>query len=271
MTDDLQLFSETVWEYYRTNSRELLWRTPESDGIFDPYKIMVSEIMLQQTQVSRVTTKYMEFLDRFPTVVTLAASSFSDVLLVWSGLGYNRRAKFLLAAAQAIMNEYDGMFPRSAKELETLPGIGKNTAAAIRVYAFNYPDVFIETNIRSVYIHHFFKDREKVTDKELLPIIEASIDRDNPREWYWALMDYGTYIKATHGNASRSSANYKKQSVFEGSRRQLRARILRSLLEGPKQLDYFLENYDDERLDSVLEDLERESLIVRINKRFTLA
>jgi len=269
--NDLELFKETVWGYYHAHGRDLPWRVPEPNGDFDPYKVMVSEVMLQQTQVNRVKTKYNEFLVRFPSVAALARSSFSEVLQVWTGLGYNRRAKFLLGAAVAVVTEHNGVFPTSAKELESLPGIGKNTAAAIRVYAFNKPDVFIETNIRTVFIHHFFAGKEAVGDKELLPLIEATVDQENPREWYWALMDYGTFIKASVGNVGRVSAHYKKQSKFEGSRRQLRARILRSLLDGPKQLDYFLLTYQDERLDSVLSDLAGEGLIIRVNKRFTLA
>ncbi len=270
MKQDLKLFSETVWDYYRTSGRELPWRMPEPDGSFDPYKIMVSEVMLQQTQVARVSVKYQEFLGLFPDISALAAVSFADVMAVWSGLGYNRRAKFLLSAAQEITARFNGVFPEDEKDLQSLPGIGKNTAAAIRAYAFNKPDVFIETNIRTVFIHHFFPDQDHVDDKQLLPYIAQTIDLENPREWYWALMDYGTFIKSTKGNASRSSAHYRKQSVFEGSRRQLRAAVIRSLLSEPKALDNLREIFDDKRLDEVVDQLVKEQLVVLINKRFTL-
>ncbi len=270
MNQDIQLFTETVWNHYAHSARDLPWRRPEADDRFDPYKIMVSEMMLQQTQVSRVIPKYQQFLEVFPDVSSLAAATFGDVLRVWTGLGYNRRAKFLHQAAQEIQERFDGAVPSDIVLLESLPGIGKNTAAAIRVYAFNEPEVFIETNIRTVFIHHFFAGTNEVHDKDLLPLITESLDRDNPREWYWALMDYGTFLKTTEGNVSRRSTTYKKQSTFEGSRRQLRAWILRQLLEGPKTLDELAAENNDTRLQEVLSALESEKLITMSNKRFTL-
>lgn len=271
MDEQLNVFKETVWDYYSRNGRnDLPWRQPEADGTFDPYKIMVSEIMLQQTQVSRVIEKYQEFLKVFPDVATLAGASFADVLKVWSGLGYNRRAKFLLMSAQKVIADYNGIFPRDAKTLVTLPGIGSNTASAICVYSFNEPHAFIETNIRSVYIYHFFEGQEAVHDKELLEVVTKTADKEHPREWYWALMDYGSYLKKTIGNHARSSKHYVKQSKFEGSRRQLRARVLKALLDTHLTKEELMKNTDDNRLTGVLEDLQKEALVIYDNGYYRL-
>jgi A/G-specific adenine glycosylase len=250
-------FQEIVWEYYREQGRDLPWRHSEPDGSFDPYKIMVSEIMLQQTQAARVIPKYQEFLTLFPTVQSLAAASLADVLKAWSGLGYNRRAKFLWQAAGQIKNT----FPDTLDDLVALPGVGVNTAGAILAYSFNQPVVFIETNIRSVYIHHFFEDRMDVHDTEILPIVKVTLDKEHPREWYWALMDYGVYIKNTVGNTSRNSKHYTKQSTFAGSRRQIRGQIIRLLSERPVSDEEIRNIISDIRLDEVLNDLTKEQLI----------
>lgn len=264
-------FQEQVWDYYAHHGRnDLPWRQPEPDGSFDPYKIMVSEIMLQQTQVSRVVTKYQEYLAAFPDISTLAAASFGDVLKVWSGLGYNRRAKFLLEAAKDVNERNSGRMPDTVDELVALPGIGPNTAAAILVYAFNQPQVFIETNIRSVFIHHFFAHKDAVSDKELLPYIEQALDRETPREWYWALMDYGSYLKSITPNPSRRSKHHVTQSAFEGSARQLRAKLLRSLLIGAKSHQQIVLEMNDDRIGAVLMALEKEGLIEVKNKHYYL-
>jgi A/G-specific adenine glycosylase len=218
---------------------------------------MVSEIMLQQTQAARVIPKYQEFLTLFPTVQSLAAASLADVLKAWSGLGYNRRAKFLWQAAGQIKNT----FPDTLDDLVALPGVGVNTAGAILAYSFNQPVVFIETNIRSVYIHHFFEDRMDVHDTEILPIVKVTLDKEHPREWYWALMDYGVYIKNTVGNTSRNSKHYTKQSTFAGSRRQIRGQIIKLLSERPVSDEEIRNIISDTRLDEVLNDLTKEQLI----------
>jgi A/G-specific adenine glycosylase len=251
------VFQQTVWNYYHEHGRDLPWRHSEPDGSFDPYKIMISEIMLQQTQAARVVPKYHEFISLFPTVQELAQAPLADVLKAWSGLGYNRRAKFLWQATQQIKD----VFPGSLEELVALPGIGVNTAGAILAYGFNKPVVFIETNIRTVYIHHFFADHVEVHDKEIMPLVEATLDQESPREWYWALMDYGTFIKSTIGNASRSSRHYAKQSTFAGSKRQIRGQVIRLLTSGPQSVDSLRQNIPDERLGKVLDTLIKEQLI----------
>lgn len=262
MTSGTADFLETLWEYYASHGRhDLPWRQPEADGLFDPYKIMVSELMLQQTQVQRVIPKFHEFLMKFPTVQSLAAVQLADVLVMWSGLGYNRWAKFLWQAAQMVVKDYNGVFPQTIEALTKLPGVGKNTAGAIAAYAFNKPVAFIETNVRTVYIHHFFQDETDVPDTDIMALVETTLDREQAREFYWAIMDYGSHLKRTVGNLSRHSKTYAKQSAFAGSRRQVRGAVLRGLAQGGKALPELVELIDDERLESVLNDLVSEELV----------
>ncbi len=179
--------------------------------------------------------KYTSFLKKFPTFKKLAAASTADVIREWHGLGYNRRALNLKRAAQIIVEKYKGSVPAVYSELVELPGIGPYTAGALIAFVWNTPAVMIETNIRSVYIHHFFPTK-KVSDATLLPLIEQTLDTKRPREWYYALMDYGSCLKKSVGNASRASAHYKKQTPFKGSNRQLRGAILRELTQGNKTI-----------------------------------
>lgn len=225
---EIKKFQKKVWDYYTKEGRhDLPWRKT-----MNPYRILVSEVMLQQTQVDRVVPKYKAFLKLFPTIEALAGAPLSEVLLGWSGLGYNRRALYLKRAALAVVSEHGGKFPKEAAVLEDLPGVGPYTARAVMAFAYNASDVFIETNIRRVFIHEFFPKSKKVTDAKLLPIIERTLDHARPREWYWALMDYGAHIKTEVTNPNRHSAGYTKQSKFEGSVRQLRGAILRECSTG---------------------------------------
>lgn len=268
-------FVTTVWDYYDAHGRhDLPWRLPDEYGTFDPYKIMVSEIMLQQTQVGRVIPKYQQFLEQFPTIEALAAAPLADVLQAWSGLGYNRRAKFLWQAAHYVQTQCAGAFPQTIPALVALPGVGKNTAGAIATYAFNTKEAFIETNIRTVFIHHFFADQTEVSDAALLPHITDALQAvkvpRTPRDWYWALMDYGTYLKQTVGNLSRSSKTYSRQSTFEGSKRQVRGRVLRALAEKPQTASDLAMLVSDDRLPAVLTDLVRENMIFEDDGRYHL-
>jgi A/G-specific adenine glycosylase len=269
--ETLRTFQDKVWDFYRDYGRhDLPWRQAGTDG-FSPYAIAVSEIMLQQTQVNRVTPKYLAFLKAFPSVASLAAAELGDVLRMWSGLGYNRRAKFLHQAAQRVVQDFGGVYPRTVQELETLPGIGRNTAGAIAAYAYNQPVAFIETNIRTVFIHHFFGDREDIHDREILPIVQATLPDDGTnREWYWALMDYGSYLKQTVGNQNHRSTSYAKQSTFHGSRRQVRGQVLRLLATKPLTTSELKEQIADERLAAVVEDLLREQMIREQGGRLTV-
>lgn len=246
----IELFRSIIYGYYATNKRHFDWRQNH-----EPYNVVVSEVMLQQTQTDRVAPKFKAFIERFPTFQSLATSSFHDVLTYWKGLGYNRRALGLQAIAQQITDQFSGQLPNDIKTLETFPNIGPATARSITAFAFNAPTVFIETNIRTVFIYFFKSNEKSVSDKELLPIIERALDRDNPREWYYALMDYGVMLKKSVGNVSQRSAHYKKQSAFLGSDRQLRGRILQVLLD-----------YKNVHFDTMLELLDKKDQTERIER-----
>lgn len=264
-------FQKVVWHYYHEHARhDLPWRLPENDGTFDPYKILVSEIMLQQTQVGRVISKYHEFLAEFPDMQSLANTSLRDVLKVWNGLGYNRRAKYLRLAAQKVESGFGGKFPVLRPDLESLPGVGSNTAGAIMAYAFNKPAIFIETNIRTVYIHHFFRDKKVISDDEIRQLVGAAIDEENPRVWFWALMDYGSFLKQSVGNLNRSSKTHAKQSRFAGSSRQIRGQVIRTLIEKPASKSQLTKLLNDSRLDGVLDELVKEEMIHVTDTGYTL-
>lgn len=268
---DIQLFQETIWNFYKQQGRsDLPWRLPEQDGSFDPYKIMVSEIMLQQTQVGRVTLKYILFIKLFPTVQALANAEQGDVLRAWSGLGYNRRAKFLHQSAQMLVDQYNDTVPHTSAELTKLPGIGKNTAGAILAYAFNTPANFIETNIRTVVIHHFFAEADNVAEAEIAEVVEATLDTEHPREWYWALMDYGSYLKQSVGNLNKLSKSYAKQTTFKGSKREIRGAVLKLLGTSSRDYQYLDKHIDDERLQLVVLDLLAEGLVNEVNGLYQL-
>lgn len=253
--------------YYKSKGRDLPWRQTKQS-----YRILVSEIMLQQTQVSRVVEKYKEFIKVFPNFKTLAQAPQAQVLAVWSGLGYNRRALMLHRTAQIVEKAFHGRLPRTVEELVQLPGIGLNTAGAIMAYAFNIPVPFIETNVRSVYLHFFFPQSQEVSDKELLPLVEQTMDYDNPREWYWALMDYGSILKQS-GNPNQRSTHYVKQSKFQGSNRQVRGQVLKLLLKSPhtqQSLCKYLAS-TPEKLKPIVLKLEAEGFIAKHKLKYHLS
>lgn len=222
-------FSETIWDYYAKNRRELVWRTN-----INPYAVVVSEIMLQQTQVDRVATKFPEFIAKFDSFSALATASSGDVVRAWQGLGYNRRALYIHRLAQEIIIKYGGVVPNDPEVLEQLSGIGPATARSIVAFAYNIPTIFIETNIRAVFIHHFFDKNSVVHDRDILPLVRDTVDLQNPREWYYALMDYGVMLKKKYQNPARSSQHYVRQSKFEGSDRQIRGAVLRACADTVK-------------------------------------
>jgi A/G-specific adenine glycosylase len=224
----VKAFQKAVFDRYRANPRPMPWRETR-----DPYCILISEIMLQQTQVERVKAKYAEFLAAFPTLSDLAGAPLPHVVRVWQGLGYNRRALALKRCAGEIMERFAGQFPVAIEELESLPGIGPYTARAVAAFAFGTAEALIETNIRTVFIHFFFHNRDKVGDREIMPLVARTLDRADPRTWYYALMDYGMMLKQNHSNPGRRSAHHARQSRFEGSNRQLRSRMLRVVMEQP--------------------------------------
>ncbi len=221
---DVRGFQETILGHFRTVGRSFPWRETR-----DPYAILVSEMMLQQTQTQRVVPKYVSWLRDFPTAETLANAPLSAVLERWVGLGYNRRAKYLHEACKAVVEKAAGVFPSAPEDLESLPGVGPYTARAVSTFAFNEPNVFIETNIRSVFLFFFFHGESGVKDSDILPKVGTTLYRDDPRTWYYALMDYGSELKKKVGNPNRLSGHYAKQSRFEGSLRQARGAIVRSI------------------------------------------
>ncbi len=224
-SDELARFIDKVRREGERLYRDLPWRRTR-----DPYAVWVSEAMLQQTQVSRVDGRWQRWLARFPSVEALAAADQADVLAEWQGLGYNRRALALKRAAEAVADQ-GGEVPSSVDALVKLPGIGPATAAGIRAFAFDLPAVYLETNVRTVFLHELFPEAEDVPDSAVRPLVEACVPDRDVRGWYYALLDYGAWLKRTVPNPSRRSRTHARQSRFEGSRRQKRAALVRLLLE----------------------------------------
>ncbi len=262
------VFRRIVRSYYRYCGRILPWRETA-----DPYHILVSEIMLQQTQVDRVIEKYRTFIQKYPDFAGLNRASLRSVFRVWQGLGYNRRARYLKMIARHVENEWQGVLPGDQELLSSLPGVGRATAGAISAFAFNKPVVFIETNIRTVFLHFFFTGRANVRDAEIMPLIAATLDRRHPREWYWALMDLGVALKRMYGNPARKSAHYTKQTRFRGSNRYLRGQVIRLLTRTHMSVPELVQTtgIGKKRLHDVLEELERERLVERTGSFYTIA
>ncbi len=279
-----------VWAFYEERGRSgLLWRRSVT-----PYQVVVSEIMLQQTQVARVEEYFRSWMKKFPNWQALANAALREVLLSWQGLGYNRRGKYLHDIAKVVDQEYQGILPKDPKDLEALPGIGPYTRGAIRAFAFNEMDLFLETNIRTVLLYHLYPGKggptsrrsgttevsrtleRRVDEKELLEVLRRYIAQDqraqnNPREFYYALMDYGAYLKKEVGNLNKQSKTYTKQSRFEGSRRELRAHILRYVLHhGPISEQKILDqsNRDSELVQELLGELVKEGSVAKKRDRY---
>lgn len=260
----IRSFRKLVLDHYRDHGRDLLWRRTT-----DPYHILVSEIMLQQTQVERVSVKYPAFINAFPDFPSLAGAPLADLLAVWQGMGYNRRAISLQKCARLVVEEYDGTLLQDPETLATFPGIGRATAASICAFAFNMPVVFIETNIRRVFIHFFFSCDKPVKDADILPLVKSALYRKNPRIWYWALMDLGSTLKKTVPNPNRRSTQYVRQSSFLGSDREIRGMIIRTLLEHPDQdMDDLIRTTgkDRERVQRIITALEKEGFLTKTGK-----
>lgn len=259
-------FRRIVWAHYTKHGRhDLPWRKTK-----DPYKILVSEVMLQQTQVERVKPFYLEWMQRFPTARKLADAPLSEVLRAWQGLGYNRRAKMLHAAAKEIVKS--GM-PETAESLEALPGVGPYTARAVAAFAWNEGGVFIETNIRTAVTHFFFTRRKKVADTEIEEILSASLPKGRAREWNWALMDYGAHLKRSGVRLNAKSRHYAKQKAFSGSLRQARGAILRELAKGQAaqaRLTGLLGEDRRAQLMDALAALVKEKMITKRGARYAL-
>jgi A/G-specific adenine glycosylase len=264
----VRTFQKTIYQYFSRHARNLPWRNTDN-----PYHILVSEVMLQQTQVERVIEKYEQFITLFPDFYRLSRAPLRKILTVWQGLGYNRRAIALKQIACKVMGEYHDTFPQDPEVLKSFPGIGEATAGAIAAFAFNQPAIFLETNIRRVFIHHFFSQKATVRDTEILPLIEKTLDTSNPRKWYYALMDYGVMLKKEQQNPNRKSAHYQRQSPFEGSNRQIRGTILRVLMketplsksEIAKRIGRSVQDVHDN-----LMQLQKEGFIKKTGRKFSI-
>lgn len=262
-------FQRTIYSYFHENERELPWRLTS-----DPYKILVSEFMLQQTQVQRVIEKYGPFITRFPDFPALARAQLRDILAEWQGLGYNRRALSMQRTAQRVVNEFNGRLPNSVETLQTFPGIGPATAGALVSFAFQQPVVFIETNIRRVFIHFFFPNRTRVSDRDILPLVEKTMDRGQVRTWYYALMDYGAMLPKLAPNPNRRSAHHHRQGPFLNSNRQIRGLILKALLANAHLSEEELLQTvakQPERTRAMIGLLVREGFLDRTGKRLRIA
>ncbi|MBP6911817.1 MAG: A/G-specific adenine glycosylase [Candidatus Pacebacteria bacterium] len=262
-------FQNKIWKFYNSYKRSLSWRKTKN-----PYKILVSEIMLQQTQAERVLPKYTAFIKKFPTIHVLANASNTEVLRMWSGLGYNNRALRLRRTAKIVVETYGGCIPVSLTDLVALPGIGTYTAGAIRVFAFNAPEILIETNIRTVFIEEFFRSsKTKISDKEILQLIQLVLPKENFRDWYNALMDYGAVLKKSgisHNNKSKNmSTTYK---IFAGSLRQTRGAIIKALLQRDMTEQELTHDIDvsGEKITRALSALVKDKIIVCKKNIYTI-
>lgn len=260
----IEKFQNEILTYYKENKRKMPWR-----DISNPYKIFVSEMMLQQTQVDRVRIKYAEFIKKFPTIKSVADADKNEILKTWQGLGYNRRALFIKRACEEIILKHKGKFPTDFPTLQTLPGIGPSTAGAICAFAYNQSVFFIETNVRAVILHFFFKDKEKVSDTEVMHALQKVTPADKePRDWYYALYDYGTHLKKSLGKNKtklhQKSKHYNKQSKFEGSFRQKRANVLKLKLQNPNMSDLDIISklkLEPQEFEDVIISLDKDGLI----------
>jgi A/G-specific adenine glycosylase len=286
MKTNYSAFKKKVWNHYAKEKRVFPWRETQ-----DPYKILVSEIMLQQTQTDRVVAKYNSFLKKWPTAKKLASADLRDVLAEWSGLGYNRRGKNLWLLAKAVVADHKGKIPDTTEALQKLPGIGPYTARAIMAFAYNKSFPLIETNIRAVYIYSFFnnpgkdesqqksktqqqsKAQEKIADDVLFPLIEKTLDEKNPREWYYALMDYGSYLKKQKLSTNVRHASYKKQTTFKGSIREARGAIMRNLIESRMTLKKLQEKIKlpHDRIETALAAMEKEGIILKNGTYYSIS
>lgn len=252
-------------------SRDELYRDFAWRNTSDPYQVLVSEVMLQQTQTQRVVRYFERWIEKFPTFDALASAAQVDVLESWQGLGYNRRCLALYRCAQMVSEKYHGVCPSDEALLIELPGVGSATAAGVRAFAFNEPSAYLETNVRAVVLHELWPEIEGVSDKEVLAAVQAAAREVehrgvDARVWNYALLDYGAWLKKTMPNPSRRSKHHTKQSTFEGSRRQKRAALLREVLDNPGQTAAVYARsckYDVEVADDVLASLVSEGFVCR--------
>jgi A/G-specific adenine glycosylase len=256
VSDDLDIpaFQDQILTWYDTFKRDLPWR-----GDPDPYHILVNEIMLQQTQVDRVIPKYLAFLERFPTLQSLAEASVADVVRQWQGLGYNRRALNLKRAAETACRDHGCRLPETVEELERFPGIGKYTARAIASFAFGLQVPVVDTNVRRILSGFVGRD---LTDRETWELAERLLPAGRAADWNQALMDYGALVKKATPRRTG-----KPTEPFATTNRFWRGRIVDALRDsGRLSMDGLLDalpysNRDDERVRGLVRTLHEEGLV----------
>jgi A/G-specific adenine glycosylase len=265
----VRTFQNIIYSYFKQYGREFPFRKEIS-----PYNVVISEMMLQQTQTNRVAEKFQQFIRAFPDFQALANAPLNEVLKIWQGLGYNRRAIALKTIAEKITSEFGGVLPADVEVLKTFPQIGHNTASSIVAFAFNIPTFFVEVNIRRVYIYFFFPGKFSVQDNLIMQIVRKTLDRSKVRKWYYALMDYGVMLKKTHPELMKRSAHYRKQSKFKGSTREIRGNILKLLIENKSLMESELMKklkIDPEILSEILNLLIKEGFIKQEDNQFSIA
>jgi len=261
----IETFQTIIYSFFKQKGRDFPFRNETT-----PYNVLISEMMLQQTQTGRVSEKYLEFIQEFPDFASLSIAPLDLVLKRWQGLGYNRRAIALKKIAEIVIKDYASILPDEIEILKTFPQIGHNTASSIVAFAYNKPVVFIETNIRRVYIYFFFPKKKNIDDKEILPLVEQTLDKKNPKKWYYALMDYGVMLKKKYPELNKKSRHYKKQAPFKGSNRQIRGKILKLLIKSSEISKEDLSNKLDinlKKLELILTQMEKEGFLRYDNKK----
>lgn len=252
-------FIDHVMADYRTYGRTFPWRETH-----DTYRVLLSELMLQQTQTSRVQPKYLQFVEQWPSFENLAGAQLVEVLRLWRGLGYNRRALALVEIAKR-SEAYGWSLPDNEQLLRSLPMVGPSTAAAIQSFCYGRKVIYLETNIRRALIHQFFVKTEQVPDSLLRSVLQELIQlTDDSRSWYYALMDYGVLLRTLSVNPNKRSRHYVKQGKFEQSNRQLRGLLLIALTEqGPTTKTALCRSlpFEPERVEQCLHSLVLEGFI----------
>jgi len=264
----IRTFQKIIYSYFKQYGRDFNFRKE-----INPYNVVISEMMLQQTQANRVVEKFQQFIQEFPDFHSLATASLIDVLKIWQGLGYNRRAVALKKIAEKVVNEFDGILPADIEILKSFPQIGQNTASSIVAFAFNMPTFFIEVNIRRVYIYFFFPGKSSIEDSVIMPIVRKTLDSSNVRKWYYALLDYGVMLKKTHPELNKRSAHYRKQSKFKGSSREIRGKILKLLIASSNLTEADISReleINSKKLNEILNLLIKEGFIRQENHQFSI-
>lgn len=274
--NDRDNFAKLVLTFYHAHGRHTLpWRVfPKSVSVsVRAYRVLVSEVMLQQTQVERVIPYYERFIKTYPNPQRLAKAPLKDVLILWQGLGYNRRARMLHEAGKSVVEKCKGVMPVTYEELRTLPGVGDYTASAVMAFAYNKEAVLIETNIRTAITHHFFPKKEAVPDSSVREVLELLMPSWDYCNWYSALMDYGAHLKASGIRINAKSTHYTKQKPFKGSMRELRGGILKELLAQSRTRESLVMLFGKERKDAsiiALDALCSEGLVIKKRNVYAL-